>query len=56
MDRADRPRDVHQTARSTELLPGEDPELLPGPDQVELFSVVDQYISTRLDARTAPAL
>ena len=26
---------------STELLPGEDPALLPGPDRVEIYEVVD---------------
>ena len=30
---------------STELLPGEDPALLPGPDRVEVYEVVDARTS-----------
>lgn len=30
-----------QIVLSTELLPGEDPRLLPGPDRVEMFEVID---------------
>lgn len=28
---------------STELLPGEDPALLPGPDRVEIYEVIDTF-------------
>jgi hypothetical protein len=33
---------------STELLPGEDPALLTGPDSVEFFAVLDHHVSPKL--------
>ena len=33
--------DVQKAIMSTELLPGEDPALLPGPDRIELYPVID---------------
>jgi hypothetical protein len=33
--------DVQKAVISTELLPGEDPALLPGPDRIELYPVID---------------
>ena len=33
--------DAQKAIMSTSLLPGEDPELLPGPDRVELYPVLD---------------
>jgi hypothetical protein len=33
--------DVQKAIRSTELLPGEDRALLPGPDRIELYPVID---------------
>jgi hypothetical protein len=41
----DRGRDV---ILGTELLPGEDPLLLPGPDRVERYEVVDSTIGQAL--------
>lgn len=35
---------MEQTVMSTELLPGEDPDLLPGPDRLALHQVIDQRI------------
>jgi hypothetical protein len=32
--------DAQKTITSTELLPGEDPALLPGPDRIELYPVI----------------
>ncbi len=34
-------RYAQQVIMNTELLPGEDPALLPGPDRVEIYEVVD---------------
>jgi len=34
-------RHARQVIMNTELLPGEDPALLPGPDRVEIYQVVD---------------
>ncbi|MFC0110680.1 hypothetical protein [Kibdelosporangium aridum] len=36
-------RDIQKAIMSTELLPGEDPALLRGPDRVELFPVVAMH-------------
>jgi hypothetical protein len=33
--------DAQKAIMSTELLPGEDPALLPGPDRIELYPVID---------------
>jgi hypothetical protein len=33
--------DVQKAIMATELLPGEDPALLPGPDRIELYPVLD---------------
>lgn len=33
--------DAQKAIMSTELLPGEDPALLPGPDRIELYPVTD---------------
>ena len=32
--------DAQKTIMSTDLLPGEDPALLPGPDRIELYPVI----------------
>lgn len=34
----------HEVIRGTELLPGEDPALLPGPDRVERYEVVESRL------------
>jgi hypothetical protein len=34
-------RDVQKAVMATELLPGEDPALLTGPDRIELYPVVE---------------
>ena len=39
-----------QVIMSTELLPGEDPMLLPGPDRVELYEVVDAMAGSQIQA------
>ena len=36
-------RDVQKAVMSTELLPGEDPALLPGPDRIELYAVTEVH-------------
>ena len=36
-----------QVVMSTELLPGEDPALLPGPDRIEIYEVVNQIPGNR---------
>lgn len=36
-------RDAQRAAMSTELLPGEDPALLAGPDRVEIFCIADEF-------------
>ena len=33
--------DAQKAIMGTELLPGEDPALLPGPDRIELYPVID---------------
>lgn len=33
--------DAQKAIMSTELLPGEDPVLLPGPDRIDLYPVID---------------
>ena len=33
--------DAQKTIMSSELLPGEDPALLPGPDRIELYPVIN---------------
>ena len=35
---------MEQTVMSTELLPGEDPTLLPGPDRLAMHEVIDQRV------------
>jgi hypothetical protein len=35
--------DVQKAIMSTELLPGEDPALLSGPDRIELYAVTDVH-------------
>ena len=35
--------DAQQAIMSTELLPGEDPALLPGPDRIELYPVISLH-------------
>lgn len=35
--------DAQKAIMSTELLPGEDPSLLPGPDRIELYPVLDMH-------------
>ena len=35
--------DAQKAIISTELLPGEDPALLPGPDRIELYPVIDVH-------------
>jgi hypothetical protein len=35
--------DAQKAIMSTELLPGEDPALLPGPDRIELYPVLDVH-------------
>lgn len=35
--------DAQKAIMSSELLPGEDPALLPGPDRVELYPVLDVH-------------
>jgi hypothetical protein len=35
--------DAQKAIMSTELLPGEDPALLPGPDRIELYPVVEVH-------------
>ena len=32
---------IREVVRGTELLPGEDPALLPGPDRVEVYEVIE---------------
>ena len=36
--------DAQKAIMSTELLPGEDPALLPGPDRIELYPVTDAHV------------
>ena len=36
-------RDVQKAVMTTELLPGEDPALLTGPDRIELYPVVEVH-------------
>jgi hypothetical protein len=36
-------RDAQKAIMATELLPGEEPALLPGPDRVELYPVLDVH-------------
>ena len=44
--------DLQKAIMNTELLPGEDPALLPGPDRIELYPVVDVIdINPAADAR-----
>jgi hypothetical protein len=35
--------DAQKAIMSTELLPGEDPSLLPGPDRIELYPVLEVH-------------
>jgi hypothetical protein len=35
--------DAQKAIMSTDLLPGEDPALLPGPDRIELYPVIDVF-------------
>ena len=35
--------DAQKAIMATELLPGEDPALLPGPDRIELYPVLDVH-------------
>ena len=35
--------DAQKAIMSTDLLPGEDPALLPGPDRIELYPVIDVH-------------
>ena len=35
--------DAQKAIMSTELLPGEDPALLPGPDRIELYPVIEVH-------------
>ena len=35
--------DAQKAIMSTELLPGEDPALLPGPDRIELYPVLEAH-------------
>jgi hypothetical protein len=35
--------DMQKAIMATELLPGEDPALLPGPDRIELYPVLDVH-------------
>jgi hypothetical protein len=35
--------DVQKAIMSTALLPGEDPALLPGPDRIELYPVIEVH-------------
>ena len=35
--------DAQKAIMATELLPGEDPALLPGPDRIELYPVIDAH-------------
>jgi hypothetical protein len=35
--------DTQKAIMATELLPGEDPALLPGPDRIELYPVLDAH-------------
>jgi hypothetical protein len=35
--------DAEKAIMATELLPGEDPALLPGPDRIELYPVLDVH-------------
>jgi hypothetical protein len=37
------PLDAQKAIMATELLPGEDPALLPGPDRVELYPVLEVH-------------
>lgn len=36
-------RDAQKAIMATELLPGEEPALLPGPDRIELYPVLDVH-------------
>ena len=36
--------DAQKAIMATELLPGEDPALLPGPDRIELYPVTDAHV------------
>jgi hypothetical protein len=36
--------DASKAIMATELLPGEDPALLPGPDRIELYPVTDAHV------------
>ena len=43
---------VERAAMSTELLPGEDPALLPGPDRIEIHHVTGYHLATATAATT----
>ena len=45
--------DAQKAIMSTDLLPGEDPALLPGPDRIELYPVVGVHdVSTASELRS----
>lgn len=46
--------DAQKAIMSTELLPGEDPALLPGPDRIELYPVTEAYNGSAVSAAGLP--
>ena len=43
---------AERAAMSTELMPGEDPALLPGPDRIEIHHVTGHHLATATAATT----
>ena len=43
---------AERVAMSTELMPGEDPALLPGPDRIEIHHVTGYHLATAAAAVT----
>ena len=46
--------DMQKAIMGTDLLPGEDPALLPGPDRIELYPVIDTHDVNPSESRGSP--